>query len=348
MSRLRPVLRVLLLVGSAGVSLGVSELIWRGVAEADYRTQLQQFDQGHIASKPDEPWLYELNPNLDYKEKIPQPEGHPPLEVRYRTNAAGFRHHEAWPPRMDDQAVRILFLGDSYTFGCAVEEGEAYPFRVEAELRCRGVDAVVINTGVTGYNTEQEAARLPSLLERYRPRVCVIGYVVNDAEPIVIVPLPPREVYRHCGSMLFEDSKAALNWLARLLVDDRPLFANDKLQDNPDDLAGYLPGSPKWPAARAALVAMHRLCHARGVLMLVAMLPDFTRAFDDTYAVATIHERVAAAGAAEGFRVLDILPLVRGLDSRKMCVPADGHPNAEGQRLLGELIAQRVKELLGD
>ena len=348
MSRFRPLLRVLLLLGSAGVSLGISEWIWRRVSVADYRVQLQAFNQGHIASKPDDPWLYELTPNLDYIERIQQPEGHPPLEVRYRTNAAGFRHHDVWPPRMDDQVVRILFLGDSYTFGCAVEEAAPYPFRVEAELRQRSVDAVVINTGVPGYNTEQESARLPSLLERYRPRVCVVGYVVNDAEPIVIVPLPPREVYRHCSSWLFEDSKPALNWLAQLMVDDRPLFANNKLQDNPYDLAGYLPGSPKWPAARAALAAMHRLCQTQGVLMLVAMLPDFTRAFDDTYAVAAIHEHVVAAGAAEGFPVLDIFPLVRGLDSRKLSVPADGHPNADGQRVLGEVIAERVLELLRD
>ena len=78
----------------------------------------------------------------------------------------------------------------------------------------------------------------------------------------------------------------------------------------------------------------------------MAVLPDFTRSFDDTYPLVVIHESVVNLGAAEGFPVLDLFPAVRGLDASKLFVPGDGHPNAQGQRLLGEGIARRVLELL--
>lgn len=342
-------LRVLLLLGSAGISFGVSEWIWRRVAEFEYRGRLKEFQNGQngmVESTPDQPWLYGLLPNLDFVENITQPDGRPPVQVRYRTNADGFRHHEAWPPRMDDQAVRILCVSDSYGFGLGVQDGESFPYVVESELRAQGIDAVAINTGVPGYNSEQQYARLPSLLERYRPRVCVIGYVMNDAEPISIVPMPPREAYRHCWFWLFEDAKPLLNRVAALIVDDRPLFASSKPSESKDYPEGFLPGSPKWPASRAALVGMYRLCRERGVRMLVAVMPDFTRSFDDTYPLVVIHESVVNLGAAEGFPVLDLFPAVRGLDASKLFVPGDGHPNAQGQRLLGEGIARRVLELL--
>jgi len=60
-----------------------------------------------------------------------------------------------------------------------------------------------------------------------------------------------------------------------------------------------------------------------------------------------VHARVAAAAAEAGSRTLDLLPAFAGRDARALRVPGDGHPNAEGQRLLGEAIAPAVAALLG-
>lgn len=316
------------------------------MAHAHYRQRLAEFDWTMFVPTPEEPWFYVLRPNLDETVTLPDPAGGPPNVTRYRTNADGFRHHDAWPPRMDADAVRILCVGDSYTFGDRVADDEAWPSWVERGLRAQGVDAVAINVGVPGYNSDQECGVLPGHLDRFRPRLCVLGYVTNDAEPDSIGPMPLREVYRHAPSWLFEDAKPALNWLATLLIDDRTLLPTSKPDMNIDYVVGYLPSSPKWRAGRAALVAMHRHCRERGVPFLVTILPDFTASFDDHYRYFEIHAKVRALGEADGFPVLDLLPPMQGLDSSKLRVPGDGHPNAEGQRRMAELIASRVLELL--
>ena len=58
----------------------------------------------------------------------------------------------------------------------------------------------MINAGVPGYNTEQEAVMLDELLPRYRPDMVVVGYVMNDAEPQMNVPQPPAMTYRYASS----------------------------------------------------------------------------------------------------------------------------------------------------
>jgi lysophospholipase L1-like esterase len=339
----RRIARTVLLLASIGGSLALAELAWRRIAEMEFRRQATGFTVDLFAAEPESPWIFGLRPNLDVTKTVKNTTGGPDTVTRYRINAEGFRHHAEWPPRMDANAVRILFVGDSFTFGSCVEDDESYPFVVQRDLRARGVEAVAINSGIPGHNSEQEAARLPSLLDRFRPRLCVVGFVVNDAEPPTIAPVPPPIVYREAGSWLFEDAKPALNALGRWLVDDAPLFVSCKPHLDVDFTRGYRHGNPKWRHARAALAAMHRTCRERGVPFRLAILPAFTIPFDDGYSFLEIHAKVREAGEAEGFPVLDLLPSMRHLDSRQLVVPNDGHPNRDGQRHLGELIAAWIE-----
>jgi len=46
--------------------------------------------------------------------------------------------------------VRIVALGDSLTAGYGLAQADAFPVRLEAALRADGIDAVVVNAGVSG------------------------------------------------------------------------------------------------------------------------------------------------------------------------------------------------------
>jgi acyl-CoA thioesterase-1 len=60
--------------------------------------------------------------------------------------------------------VRIVALGASNTEGFGVSTWEAYPVRLQALLKARGIDAEVINAGLSGDTTAGMLARLDASL----------------------------------------------------------------------------------------------------------------------------------------------------------------------------------------
>jgi acyl-CoA thioesterase I len=58
------------------------------------------------------------------------------------------------------ETITLLALGDSLTAGLGLDPAEAFPARLEAALKAKGQDVVVMNAGVSGDTASQGAARL--------------------------------------------------------------------------------------------------------------------------------------------------------------------------------------------
>lgn len=76
-------------------------------------------------------------------------------------------------------ALTIVAVGDSLTAGYGVEEGEAYPALVEKALRAEGIEARVINAGVSGETTSGTLARLDWVLT-LAPDIVILETGAND------------------------------------------------------------------------------------------------------------------------------------------------------------------------
>ena len=76
--------------------------------------------------------------------------------------------------------LRILMLGDSLTAGYGLAPRDALPSRLEAALRARGLDARVIDAGVSGDTTAGGLARLEWALAE-RPHAVILALGANDA-----------------------------------------------------------------------------------------------------------------------------------------------------------------------
>ena len=108
------------------------------------------------------------------------------FEAPVTINSKGLRNPET-PYEKPANTYRILALGDSWTFGFRMHEPDAYPRQLERILRehasARG-DArqiEVINAGVIGYSTDQEAAYLRVEGWKYQPDLVLLNYYpVND------------------------------------------------------------------------------------------------------------------------------------------------------------------------
>src|SRR5262249_32301931 len=75
---------------------------------------------------------------------------------------------------------RILLLGDSVTFGYGVDQTQSFPAALETLLNKGTTKYEVINAGVPGFSIRDEAALLPSLIQKYSPDVVMWIVVSND------------------------------------------------------------------------------------------------------------------------------------------------------------------------
>jgi lysophospholipase L1-like esterase len=105
---------------------------------------------------------------------------HPEYAVVYAINDDGFRDATVHSAEKAAGTLRILLLGDSFTFGYGVDYDGIWPVLAERELLRRGQSVDLVKAGVEGMNTRSELALLHRLLKRYTPDAVVVGFLIND------------------------------------------------------------------------------------------------------------------------------------------------------------------------
>tara|TARA_Y100001934_G_scaffold280918_1_gene388984 strand:- start:8206 stop:9297 length:1092 start_codon:yes stop_codon:yes gene_type:complete len=97
-------------------------------------------------------------------------------------NSKGLRDREYTYERVTGKK-RILVLGDSFTWGYGVGDRAIYTEVVERMLAEEGKDWEIINTGVSGYGTDQEYLFLMKEGLKYKPDVVMLAlYLFNDPD----------------------------------------------------------------------------------------------------------------------------------------------------------------------
>jgi lysophospholipase L1-like esterase len=99
------------------------------------------------------------------------------------SNAEGFREDHDIPMEKPADQIRILFLGDSCTFGFGVLHYESIVEKTERllELEWPGVDVECINAGVPGYSAYQGLELLIKRGLQYNPDIVVTTFGWNDS-----------------------------------------------------------------------------------------------------------------------------------------------------------------------
>ena len=93
--------------------------------------------------------------------------------------------------------VKILALGTSLTQGYGLPPGTEFPAVLQARLRKMGIDATVINAGVSGDTSAGGLARLGWSLAGH-PDAAIVELGSNDA----LRGLPPSETEKNLSSIL--------------------------------------------------------------------------------------------------------------------------------------------------
>jgi GDSL-like Lipase/Acylhydrolase family len=104
----------------------------------------------------------------------------------------------------------VVVLGDSYSFGMGVSDGEEYPTVMRAQLSGR---ANVINLGEPGWGLTQEIRRYYDTGAKYDPRIVVLQFCANDPYD----NLDNRVTVVENGDFKFVDSANSLNFVKKYL-----------------------------------------------------------------------------------------------------------------------------------
>ena len=219
---------------------------------------------------------------------------------------------------------RVLFLGDSVTFGFQLEDDAAtYPARTEFHLNERSSAPVeALNAGVGGYSPWQEVRLLAEDGLQFELDVVVVGFVLNDVSEKL-------GLQRYGGSgrgFQLEHSRAlhgmawrssTVRYLLRKRAEDRGAGdAFDRAGDSVAPTISDLLSRPDDPAVRQAwdrtLPELGRIvgfCRPRKIPVLLVAFP---------YTVQLEHpeldapqRRLAEFAKEQGVEVLDLAPAFR-------------------------------------
>jgi len=135
----------------------------------------QRHGLSYVASDPELGWMQEPNARYEYQRENAVPS-------RVSTNAYGLRTPDI-PTEKEASASRLLFIGDSFVQGLAVDDEATFCRRLEALLNANADDNAyqVINGGVDGFSPVQEMLLLERFLPIYKPDLVVqVFFAGND------------------------------------------------------------------------------------------------------------------------------------------------------------------------
>ncbi len=141
-------------------------------------------------------------------------------EFHYTVNSMNSRGAVVEPHKSGLPAVVIL--GDSYSFGMGVNDGEEYPTVMHKHLAGRVAD--VVNLGEPGWGLTQEIRRYYDTGAKYDPKIVVLQFCANDPSD----NLANRVTVVENGEFKFIDSANSLNvvkkYLSRSFVQRTQLY----------------------------------------------------------------------------------------------------------------------------
>ncbi len=335
----------------AFVGLAVGELALRSLAPSSLVMDLR----GLHEVRPDRPWLYGLRPGADGVI-------HETGSVRYRINADGFRDRRYVRPKPSG-TFRVIVLGDSISFGYGVDEVDAFPQRIEAQLARLAAEPriEVVNLGVGGYNPYNELELLRDVGPTYQPDLVLVQFCINDLnDPTLHFD---RQSRIHLGtvpdaaypnpSVRLGEAQVPSAWLRSCRrsqlcsrLDDWLLARTAREPRDEEKRAAVVPvttgGGPEWSWLDQRYGEMAGAAAAMGARFALVAFPYPQQLDgDDPHPV---QERLLAMGERQGWPTLDPLPAFRRAARER---PDEAlfldwwHPTPLGHRLAaGEVVSE--------
>jgi len=167
-------LNFVFLLTSVFLFLIVAEFVaWLTYDIEEYHNVIMEHQSASARILEDSRLIYDLKPNF---------RGYV-TETLVELNSMGFRDYD-FSFKKDDGVKRILFLGDSITFGYALKKEQTFEDIIEQRLRDRQENYEVINAGIPGYNTVMHYFSLKEKGMKYEPDIIIMQFTINDLDKV--------------------------------------------------------------------------------------------------------------------------------------------------------------------
>ena len=270
-------------------------------------------------------------------------------------------------------AATIVALGASNTFGKGVSRGQAYPAQLEALLRARGLSVRVINAGYWGYTYDQQLVLMREMIGRYHPKI-----VAQEFSWPAIRTLVHHEQHRSSDGQLVSVSddeikidengvlKYRSDWLDRpplksqLIATIARAILNRAFLTSATQWVPFLypedkSTEPLWELTDRLATEGAAVVRDQGIKYVPFLVPTGIEVGGDSWGglvppagadTGLPTRRFKAIFAKIGATVLDPSEALREHGGAKLYFVHDGHWNADGHRVMGELLANTIAPAL--
>jgi len=327
------------------------------VGEVGVRVVEAFFMDGEVASLANhlvfEDGYFTLPPNTT----IVQPERQG--DRYYTTNRLGYRDQDRGPK---GDKKRVLFLGDSITFGLGVQDDETIPRRVEALLN-EGAQGdgryETINLGLFSYSPAHQVPVLRDIGLPLEPDLIVVQIYMNDfylgqegsktkegPEPL---SRRLRAAYRVLldRSALYRRLRQARDGAIYALVHDlrREYFLDTINAAEAQNKLALLESHPDEDfEAFAGLIGVRDMAAEAGIPLFVVLTPQEAQLYRDDFD--GINQRLRAFHERNGIDFYDALETLRASDERTKVIQDGSHFGPLGTRVMAEFLLPKISERL--
>lgn len=244
-------------------------------------------------------------------------------------------------PVKPENTYRIAVLGDSFTFATMMQFTDAFPKQLERILNLHNSSekVEVINYGVPGYSTSNEAELMKSAIQEGADLV-LLQITLNDPQ---LKPYAPKGITgkNEFGSYVPSSLIRALSpyWKTPGFVFER-LHNTSTHQRYIDYYFGLFNGEKTWDSFSRAVRLIARRGKRNEIPVLAVVFPLFGTPLNDSYPFFEIHKKINGLLEQEKIPALDIFEEYRDIPlSRIQVIPGqDFHPNEIGHRIAAEAI----------
>jgi lysophospholipase L1-like esterase len=282
---------------------------------------------------------------------------HVDFDVLVRSDANGFRERQTTNAPGPGSPL-CLVLGDSYTWGWGVENGEVFTDVMQNEL---GSLADVRNCGVNAYGTLQELLLLQRCLTNgLRPRLVIVMFCFNDfydninpaaVRPSLAVDGERVTLRNHPVAERIEGPFGKLVKQSHLFsaIDYMLAFTKEKRRTTELQRQAF-PNRTVAAGPRAAmaytLAGFKQTCDRAGAGLWFVRVPAFNEFLPG--ADAETGDTLKALCDQAGVQLLELAPEFRATGNRPtdFYFPHDAHWTAKGHQLVGRTLAGRFRQEL--
>lgn len=305
------------------VFIVILEIVFRLVAGSPGPSRGQA-----IAQRQEGEIEYALIPNMDREF----------AGARVVTNSLGLRDYR--PPHKSEDKTQILVLGDSFTFGYGVPLEDSYPNLLEQHLnKTRPEHYEVINAGVPGYDTVDEAELLNKIILHYSPRWVIVGLHPGDL-------ISRAELQRNKAVLMREwlrKNSALVSWFFRIYKTRLIKYVPPPKSALSVDPEGIF-NSARSDRIKGAFVEIRDTAAQNGAQTIVFMVVPLVHW--SQYPYGALHEAVAAFCAENEIYFVDPLSELSKHDASSLWVaPNDSHYNGKANSVAAGVLGGFIKGL---